>query len=146
MTRKTLSLFALLLTFVAIGAFAQPASAPAYQSDALESFRADLLNYVSSLSTLPPQLTSRFGADPAALTRAADSIRAMSPEDLRTIKAQMDRVPYWQQLPSVLAAAVQQASIASPSPRALGMSLGSAAQFNNVEMMRQPLLAMVRSF
>jgi len=149
--KKTLTLIALLLTFFAIGAVAQPASAPAYQStspsDDLEAFRGDLLNYVASLSALPPELLSRFGADSGSIARSTDSIRAMSTEDLRMLKAQMDRVPYWQQMPSVLAAAVQQAGGggAVPSPRELGMAFGAAAQFNRVESIRQPLLSMVRT-
>ena len=146
MRKNILSLFALFLTLFAAAAFAQPASAPAYQQTGdLETFRAELLTYVSSLAALPPQLTSRFGADSGSISRAADSIQAMSTEDLRALKAQMDRVPYWQQLPAVLAQAVVQQS-AAQSPRALGMSIGTAAQFGNAEMIRQPLLAMVRSF
>jgi len=145
MKRQTISLFALLLTFFAMAALAQPASTPAYaQTDELETFRSDLLTYVASLSTLPPQLTSRFGADTGALSRADASIRQMTAEDLRALKVQMDRVPFWQQLPRVLGEAVREA--AGPSPRSLGMALGSAARFSDVEVLRQPMLAMVRSF
>ena len=146
MRKNILPLFALFLTLFAAAAFAQPASAPAFQQQAadLEAFRGELLTYVSSLAALPPQLTSRFGADSGSISRAADSIQAMSTDDLRALKVQMDRVPYWQQLPAMLARAVQQT--AAPSPRALGMSIGTAAQFSNAEIIRQPLLAMVRSF
>src|SRR3954454_23513848 len=106
MKKQTLALFAVLLTFFAIGAFAQPASAPSYQqADDLEAFRGDLLTYVGSLSSLPPQLTSRFGADFGSLSRASDSIRAMSAEDLSALKAQLDKVPFWKQLPVALAQA-----------------------------------------
>jgi hypothetical protein len=145
MRRQLIVLFAILLMTFAFGAFAQTAAEPYVQSD-LESFRADLLTYVTSLSKLPPQLTTRFGADSASLERAEASIRAMSPEDLSALKTQMDRVPYWKQMPQILGEAVRQAMPqAVPSPRELGMQLGVAGQFEEAESIRKALLGMVRS-
>ncbi len=130
----TLALF--LLTVATMPAFAQ--------ADDIEAFRADMITYVSGLGRLSPALMQRYGADADALVRAEASIRNLSADELRAMKIQMDRVPFWRDVPSIVAYASGRPN-GVPSPRELARGLTPTMAPYSPELMRKPLLQFVDS-
>lgn len=139
MTRK-LKIFSLALLLLAL---ALPATAQD-DAQALEQFRSEMLSYVGSIGRLPASLRARGNADADSLGRADQAIRNMSYDDLRVLRAQMDTVPMWREVPSILASMTE--SSTAPSPRELALTLAPMNGPYNPEMVRKPLLAMIEAF
>ncbi len=120
-------------------AISSPAAAQA--PDDTAAFRADLVQYVRELRQLPPPLLQAMnrGEQPVPLDQAEASIEALGDEELRAMQAQMSNVPYWRQLPQMLATAAAAAAPAGALPPI-------ASQEELDRLTRESLLAMVASF
>lgn len=114
------------------------------QTDDIEAFRADMLQYVSGLGRLSPALMERYGADADSLARAEASIRNLSADELLAMKQQMDRVPFWRDIPSIVAYASARPN-GVPSPRELARGLSPTMAPYSPELVRGPLLKFVAS-
>ncbi|HVR42458.1 MAG TPA: hypothetical protein VMS56_03345 [Thermoanaerobaculia bacterium] len=140
-TNRTFALIAGLLLL------ALPAGA---QSLELETFRADLLGYVRALGALPSGLNAEIGIDSGSLLDAEDSIEALTLGELTLLKEQLDKVPYWREVPRMLNHGLFQAATTGGmgvlSPRDLAFEMGLAARGLNVEGIRSSLLGLVGSF
>jgi flagellin-like hook-associated protein FlgL len=133
--RIRLALVAILLLAFSAPLFAQ-------QSD-IEQFRSELLAYVAGIGRLPAAMLGRGNVDSSKIAQAEQSIRQMSVEELRGLKAQMDNVPLWRELPGVLAGIEQAAPL---SPREVAMSIPTPDGPYNPEIVRNSMLAMVGAF
>ncbi|HEY0590243.1 MAG TPA: hypothetical protein VGF40_00635 [Thermoanaerobaculia bacterium] len=136
MNNRTISsTFTVLLLTLAIAA---PAAG---QSPDAAAFRADLVQYVRGLRQLPPPLLQAMngGEQPVPLDQAEASIAALTDEELRAMEAQLTKVPYWRELPQMLASAASAAAPAGPVPAPM-------AQEEMDRITREALLAMVATF
>ena len=122
------------------------AAAPLFAQSAedLEVFRSELLGYVTDIGKLPEPVRARFGAQDTSVAQAQQSIRALSATDLQSLKQQLDRVPYWRQMPYVVSAALQNGNQV-PSPRELALSLAPAGTTFGPDIIRQPMLSMIHA-
>jgi len=115
----------------------------AQQQDDMEVFRADLLTYVRGLSRVSPDVMKRYGATDDTLARAEQSIAKLSPEELRAMKEQLDRVPFWRDVPAIVAyTSGKRSNIPRPSDLARNLTPAGIS----ADAIRQPVLAFVRSF
>lgn len=139
MKKRLLPLCTLLLALVPLPMLAQV-------NDEAEAFRSDMLVYVGGLSRLSPSVAARYGVTPESIERAASSIRTLPAEELLAMKAQMDRVPFWRDVPAMVAYASARPH-GVPSPRELARGLGqpTLAPYSP-ELIRKPLLAFVDAF
>lgn len=71
----------------------------------LEVFRGELLEYVHGLERLPAGMLRSMYGQPS-LPAAEEQIRTLTPDELRVLRDQMNKVPYWRELPRILANAV----------------------------------------
>src|SRR5512138_2549912 len=93
--RKNIIALAVLLSLAALPVIAQV--------DDAEQVRADLLTYVHGLARISPAVMAHYGATGDSLTRSEEAIMKMTPDELRAMKAQLDRVPFWRDVPAIVA-------------------------------------------
>jgi hypothetical protein len=101
MPNKMTKTLPILAVMVALSA-ALPAAAAGPANDA-EALRADLLAYVENLHQLPVSLLESVYGGRLSLAEARQGILEMSPEELRGMEPTLEQVPYWRELPSLLA-------------------------------------------
>lgn len=134
--RKNIIALAVLLSLAGLPLVAQ-------QDDA-EQVRADLLTYVHGLARISPAVMARYGATGDSLTRSEEAILKMTPDELRAMKAQLDRVPFWRDVPAIVAYTATRPN-GVPLPSEIARSFTPAVTINP-DAVRQPLLAFVRAF
>lgn len=137
---KTLPTLAVAVALVAaLPLVAAPAPAP---GDA-EALRADLLVYVENLHQLPVSLLESVYGGRLSLAEARQQVLEMSPEDLRRTGAALAQVPYWRELPSLLAVSLP--SEDHFGPLELASTLASRMPATGATGLRTRMLEMVDS-
>ena len=87
-----------ILIATAIALFLLP-RAQAQPTHELETYRAELLAYVSAMQSLPKPALAQVHASETVLADAEARIRQLSAAELGALKAQTDQVPYWREVP-----------------------------------------------
>lgn len=138
---KTLPTLVVVLALVTALPVAAAGTAPA-APDA-ETLRADLLAYVENLHRLPVSLLESVYGGRLSLAEARQQILDMSPDELRRIEATLGQVPYWRELPSLLAVSLP--SEEHFGPLELASTLSSRLPAAGGAGMRVEMLRMVDS-
>lgn len=108
-----------------------------------EALRADLLAYVENLHQLPVSLLESVYGERLSLAEARRQILEMTPDELRRMEAALDQVPYWRELPSLLAASLP--SEEHFGPLELASALSSRMPAAGAVGLRTEMLGMVES-
>ena len=98
-----------------------------------EAFRAEVRSLVGHLSE-----STRFGGRPGTAEGARRALDEMSPAELATLRASLERIPNWRRLPEVVARLEATPTLAAASSRG-----GEAA---GLERFRADLLVLVERF
>jgi hypothetical protein len=104
MTRKIFPMLPILAAALVLGA-ALPALA-ADGASGPEALRADLLAYIENLHQLPVGMLDQVYGENLSLAEARQRVLDMSPEELARVEASLAQVPYWRELPALLAASL----------------------------------------
>lgn len=116
-----------------------PAGAHDGHDEDIENFRNDLLAYVSQIEQLPSGVLEQMGGDRQYLGDSDEVIRRMTHDELHVMKEQMDLVPFWRQLPTLISLQVKTSNpspadlvSALPSMTGLDSQAGIRKQFENL--------------
>jgi len=90
-------------------------TAAAADDTELESFRNDLQEYVTALEALPQPVLGQVFDDQPSFAELERQIATMPEDELRTMHEALRELPYWRQLPQMLAAAGQTGTAPTPA-------------------------------
>ena len=106
-----------------------------------ERFRAELLGYVQDLGRLSPAVVDRIYKNEFSLVEAEQTVQALTSEELRVMEQNLTLVPFWRELPAMLA----EKSLSDPAIQMLRQQSSAQPSQIDPETLRQPMLAFVRA-